>query len=73
MLLERKDIRTAAGDNESLTPLPLALSQGHDGIARAILEWDNTNSYTAGRSGWTPLPPSVGNRDDCGRDAIPRQ
>ena len=38
ILLEREDVRTGIPDNKNQMLLTLALAQGHDGIAKAILE-----------------------------------
>jgi len=57
MLLGRKDILTAIRDNNKRTPLSLALSQGHDRIAK-ILSEHHTNFYTAGRHGHAS-PPTI--------------
>ena len=56
MLLERKYFRQAMRDNEGQTPPSLALSQGHDVIAKIILAWGNANSNTADRGGQTHSP-----------------
>ena len=65
MLLEREDIRPATSNNKGHTPLSLAFSQGHDGIAKIILEWGNANSDTFDSGGQAPLLLSAGNGDEC--------
>ena len=43
MFLELKNVRAATPESRSQAPLSLALSQRHNGIAGAILEWDDPN------------------------------
>ena len=63
MLLGRKDVHTATLDNTSQTALSLALSKGHDGAVRIILECGNANSGTPNPGGQASLPPPVGHGD----------
>jgi len=51
ILLQRSDIHTAIPDNQNQTPLSLALSKGHHGVAKILREWDNANSDPVDCSG----------------------
>jgi len=57
MLLERQDVRTTTLDCMNQTPLSLALSRGHDEVARILR--DSINSHTADPRGQEFLSPSV--------------
>ena len=64
MLLKRKEVLTATPDNKS-DPIVLALSQGHDGIVKIILEWLGSNLHIANGGDQSSLPPSAENIDEC--------
>ena len=64
MLSERKDVCTAAPDSNQIS-LSLPLSQGHNGVAKTIREWESANSGTADPGNKTPLLPSTGNGAEC--------
>ena len=51
MLLKRNDVRSALPDNKNQTPLSLAISAGHDRIARILQGLDNFNSEKSDHSG----------------------
>jgi len=59
MLLERNDILINIRDNKNQTPQLLALSQGHNNVARMISERAGAKSNTAGPIIQASLPPSA--------------
>jgi len=56
MLMERKDDRIANLDSVNQAPQSMALSEGHDRVARIPPERDNVNSAAANRSSPMSLP-----------------
>jgi len=44
IFLERKDVRTTTPDTRGQTPLSLALTKGHDGIARILMRQSNNSN-----------------------------
>jgi len=63
MLLERKNACPAT-DNVNQTPQPVALSGGHDRVARIPLDRDEANCAAVDLSSPTPLPPTTMHPDE---------
>jgi len=72
MLLERNDIRIDIQDNKNQTPLSLALSQGHNKIARIISARASARSNTPAPSGQASPPPSTQHREEHVEETQPR-
>jgi len=59
MLLERRNVRLAIPDNLNQTLQSVALSEGHDEVARIKLEQDKAHCAAADPSSPTSLPPTT--------------
>jgi len=64
MLLERKDVRLAIPDNVKQTLQSVALSEGHDEVARIPLEQDEVNCASTDPSSPTSLQPTALHPDE---------
>lgn len=58
MLLKRNNVCSTLTDNRNRTPLSLAISAGHEGIARILQERDHPNFQKTNHSSPESLPPS---------------